>query len=407
MERFEKIQSPAFRFDPEKDFWILDQSLLPFKKQFVEIKSPEDMASAIKNLKVRGANLIGISAGFSLSQYAFKNPRAGISLQAEMLKSTRPTAIHLAKAVDLVMRQKGVLKKLRAAIAFYEEDKKACEKMADRAQAFIEKGDGILTYCNTGCLATGSTGTALAALKKAFKDGKCPQIFVCETRPVGQGARLTFYELVEEGFPATLICDNMSASLMAQGKIQKVFTGADRISSNGDVANKIGTLQLALSAKHFNIPFYVLAPSCVIDQNLPSGRDIPIEEREPSEVSPYWAKRGMDQRMKQRIASLSPPETQPNTAQIGRQKEARQESGRQELGQKIGQRIKQRIKQGIKQEIKQEVKQGKRRASTGSKSSNPPAFRIYNPGFDITPFELISGILTETGLYKAETTKAP
>ena len=289
------IQTLAFKFRPEKDFFILDQTFLPEKKEFIKIESPVQMASAIKSLKVRGANLIGITAGFSLAQYAFKNPKAkDIMQQAEVLKTARPTAVHLSKAVELVLRQNTPEEKLNQAIDFYEEDKKACQKMANISRPLIEQGDSVLTYCNTGSLATGGIGTALGIVKQAFKDGKQIYVYACETRPINQGSRLTFWELQEEKIPSTLICDNMLASLMSQGKIQKVFVGADRISANGDTANKIGTYNLALICQHFKVPFYVAAPTSTIDKTLSNGRGIRIEQRDKKEISPYWAEKGTD-----------------------------------------------------------------------------------------------------------------
>lgn len=289
------IQSLAFKFHPQKDFFILDQTLLPGKKEFIKIENPEQMASAIKSLKVRGANLIGITAGFSLAQYALKNPTAkDLTIQAEILKIARPTAVHLSKAIDLILKQQTPQEKLNQAINFYEEDKKACEQMAKLSKPLIEKGDGLLTYCNAGSLATGGEGTALGIIKQAFKDNKQIYVYACETRPVNQGSRLTFWELQEEQIPSTLICDNMLASLMSKQKIQKAFVGADRISANGDTANKIGTYNLALICRHFKVPFYVAAPTSTIDSTLKSGEDIPIEQRDPTEISSYWAKNKAD-----------------------------------------------------------------------------------------------------------------
>ena len=285
------IQTLAFKFRPKKDFFILDQSLLPEKKEFLKIENPKQMALAIKNLKVRGANLIGITAGFSLAQYAFKNPKTKhLNSLAKMLIQARPTAVHLSKAIERIMKQKTVEEKLNQAINFYEEDKKACKQIARLSKPLIKKGDGLLTYCNTGSLATGGIGTALGVIKQAFKDNKQIHVYACETRPVNQGSRLTFWELREEKIPATLICDNMLAPLMSEKKIQKAFVGADRISANRDTANKIGTYNLALICRHFKVPFYVVAPTSTIDKTLKSGKEIPIEQRDPKEISSYWAK---------------------------------------------------------------------------------------------------------------------
>ena len=285
------IQSLAFQFQAKKKLLILDQSLLPEKKVFIEIKNPKQMALAIKDLKIRGANLIGILAAFSLVQYLLKKPKAkDFVSQAEFLKTIRPTAIHLTQAVDSILKQKTIEAKLNQALALYEEDKKACENIALLARPLIKKGEGILTYCNTGSLATAGEGTALGLIKQAFRDKKQNHIYVCETRPVNQGSRLTFWELQEENIPSTLICDNMLASLISKKKIQKAFVGADRISQNGDLANKIGTYNLAVICKHFKIPFYVATPTSSFDKLLHSGKNIPIEQRDPQEISSYWAK---------------------------------------------------------------------------------------------------------------------
>ena len=289
------IQTLAFKFRPKKDLFILDQTLLPEKKEFVKIEHPKQMASAIQYLKVRGANLIGITAGFSLAQYAFKNPKSkDLKSLAKTLSQARPTAVHLSKVVELIMEQKTPEEKLDQAISFYEKDKMACEQIAQRARPLIHHGDGLITYCNTGSLATGGIGTALGIIKQAFKDNKQIHVYTCETRPLNQGSRLSFWELKEEKIPSTLICDNMIASLISQKKIQKAFVGADRISANGDTANKIGTYNLALICQHFKIPFYVAAPDFTMDQSIPTGKEIPIEQREPSEVSTYWAKQKID-----------------------------------------------------------------------------------------------------------------
>ena len=285
------IKTLAFKFQPYKDLFLLDQSLLPEKKVFIPITHPRQMISAIKKLQVRGANLIGVTAGFSLAQYAFKNPKAkNLKALAKQLSLARPTAVHLCLAVQKIMQKKSPEEKLKQAIAFYEEDKKACELMAKKARPLIKKGEGILTYCNTGCLATAGIGTALGVIKQAFQDKKQIHVYACETRPLNQGSRLTFWELQQEKIPSSLVCDNMMTYLMSQKKIQKVFVGADRISKNGDTANKIGTYNLAVISKHFKIPFYVVAPTSTIDNQLKTGKKIPIEKRHGKEISVYWAK---------------------------------------------------------------------------------------------------------------------
>ena len=285
------IKTLAFKFRSFKDLFILDQTLLPEKKLFIPIKNTKQMTWAIKKLKVRGANLIGITAGFSLAQYAFKNPKAkNLQALARELSLARPTAVHLKQVVQKIMKQKSPEEKLNQAIALYEEDKKACEQIAQKASPLIKTGDGVLTYCNTGCLATAGMGTALGVIKQAFQDKKQIHVYACETRPLNQGSRLTFWELQQDKIPSSLICDNMIAYLMSQNKIQKVFVGADRISKNGDTANKIGTYNLALISRHFKIPFYVTAPSNTVDNKFKTGGDIPIEQRKGQEISNYWNK---------------------------------------------------------------------------------------------------------------------
>ena len=297
------IKTLALRFRPKKDFYILDQTLLPEKKVFIPIKTPLQMSQAIQKMKVRGANLIGITAGFSLAQYAYKlslsdasHPLKGerlkkVKTMAQQLRKSRPTAIHLSQAVDSILQEKTPIAQLKKAVQIYEEDKQACDTMAEKAQKLIKKGDHILTYCNTGSLATGGIGTALGVIKKAYQNNKNIHVFVCETRPLNQGSRLTFWELQQEKIPCTLVCDNMLASLISQKKIHKAFVGADRISQNGDTVNKIGTYNLALICKHFQIPFFVVAPHQSIDKKLKKGLLIPIEQRDSKEVSVHWAKK--------------------------------------------------------------------------------------------------------------------
>ncbi len=286
------METLAFKYVPNKKFLILDQTLLPEKEIWIPINNPIDMAEAIKNLKVRGANLIGITAALSLAQALLKGiDKNTLKKQSDLLKKARPTAVHLESAVSRVMSQNSKEKQIEEAMNIYEEDKLACEQMAQIGQSIIEQKDHILTYCNTGSFATGGIGTALGVIKQSHKNQKNIYVYACETRPVNQGSRLTFLELQKNQIPSTLLCDNMVASLMAQSKIHKILVGADRISSNYDVANKIGTLNLAIIAHHFKIPFYVVAPSSTFDKNTNSGTDIPIEQRNPQEVSPFWSEK--------------------------------------------------------------------------------------------------------------------
>ncbi|MGI9549156.1 MAG: S-methyl-5-thioribose-1-phosphate isomerase [Bdellovibrionales bacterium] len=286
------IQTPSLKYTSHKEFFILDQTRLPEKEIWVSIQTPLEMAQAIQSLKVRGANLIGITAALSLAQAIEQDmDTQTLKSQCKILEESRPTAIHLKQACSRVMSQQSRERQIQEAFNIYKEDQVACEQMAQVGQSVIQNGDGILTYCNTGSLATGGLGTALGVIKQAHADKKNIFVYACETRPVNQGSRLTFWELQQAKIPSALLCDNMVASLMSQSKIQKVLVGADRISSQHDVANKIGTLNLAIVARYFKIPFYVVAPTSSFDSKLLKGSDIPIEQRGPQEVSLFWAKK--------------------------------------------------------------------------------------------------------------------
>ena len=197
----------------------------------------------------------------------------------------------MSLAVNQILKKKKKEERLKEAFQIYEQDRQACEVMSQKGEALIKEKENILTYCNTGSLATGGIGTALGVIKQAHLKGKNIHVYVCETRPVNQGSRITFWELEREGIPATLICDNMAADLMQKGKIQKVFVGADRISQNLDVANKIGTLNLAVLSFHFKVPFYVVAPFSTWDTSCLRGQEMIVEQREHSEVSSFWAEK--------------------------------------------------------------------------------------------------------------------
>lgn len=291
----------------ETIFWddgkvrLVDQTLLPSKFKYISCRDVKSLWHAIKRLQVRGAPAIGIAGalGVILGIKASK-AKDGYALSEEVgkiatyLASSRPTAVNLFWALARMKRVaetnktrslkqiKNIL--LKEALKIIEEDKKACRQMARYGAALINKGDAILTHCNAGGLATADYGTALGVLFEANKQGKRIRVFADETRPILQGARLTTWELMHEGIDTTLICDNMAASLMAKGRIDKVFVGADRIASNGDAANKIGTYNVAVLARHHKIPFYVVAPISTFDRNILTGQDIPIEERDGDEV---------------------------------------------------------------------------------------------------------------------------
>ncbi len=287
---------------------IIDQTRLPHKLVYLDIEDVKSMWHAIKKLKVRGAPAIGVAGAFgavlgiqniNTDRYEiFKRRLDGV---IKYLVSCRPTAVNLAWALERMRKcaEKNKAKNIAAiksallkeALKIMEEDKMCCRRMARHGAKLIKNGDHILTHCNAGGLATVDYGTALGVLFEAEKQGKRIKVFVDETRPLLQGARLTAWELLKAGIDATLICDNMAASLMEKGKVDKIFVGADRIARNGDVANKIGTYNLAVLAKYHKIPFYVVAPVSTFDVKLSSGKDIPIEERHQDEVRTMMGKR--------------------------------------------------------------------------------------------------------------------
>lgn len=292
---------------PVKPFWwknglfVLDQRKLPEKRVVLKISKVKEVYDAIKELKVRGAPLIGcISAyGVVVSFYENKNLplhklKEKIKKDIKLIKSSRPTAYNLFFALDRMERiidnfdgenKKELLEKLLSeAENIYSEDLEACYKIGNFGEKLIKDGMNILTHCNAGGLATSGFGTALAPIYIAKKKGKKIHVYVDETRPVLQGARLTTWELEKNKISYTLICDNMAGYLMSKRKIDIVIVGADRIAKNGDTANKIGTYSLAVLANYHKIPFYVAAPISTFDFNINDGSEIPIEERNKDEV---------------------------------------------------------------------------------------------------------------------------
>jgi methylthioribose-1-phosphate isomerase len=272
---------------------ILDQRKLPHSTEWVVVKNAMEMADAIQKMVLRGAPLIGIAAAYGLALEA-NNTQNLESLEktAAVLQNARPTAVNLSWAITRVLekaRQAAFEKKpirdtvLKEAFTIHEEDRQTCFAIAKNGVPLLPEGSA-LTYCNTGALATGGIGTAYGILKEGYKAGKISHVFVCESRPFLQGARLTAYELKEDKIPFTLITDATAGYLMRQKKIQVVVVGADRIAENGDTANKIGTYTLAVLAKENSIPFFVAAPTSSFDFSIPTGESIPIEERDPKEV---------------------------------------------------------------------------------------------------------------------------
>jgi methylthioribose-1-phosphate isomerase len=318
---------------------ILDQSLLPGEVCFLDCTDFVCVAEAIRELKVRGAPAIGVTAALGIAlgarQYSQTNLdgfQRHMDNVCEVLAATRPTAVNLFWAVD---RMKRVLaatpltsldicqqRLLEEALAMVEEDVRVNQTLGKYGATIIQDGDSILTHCNAGALATAGYGTALGVVRAAWQEGKTLRVFADETRPVLQGARLTAWELQQDGIPVTLITDNMAGALMQKQQVQCCIVGADRIAANGDVANKIGTYSVAVLAKAHGIPFYVAAPISTIDLETPNGEGIPIEERNPEEVTQLH----------------------------------------------------------------------------GSRMIAPVGVSVWNPAFDVTPAPLITGIITERGI---------
>jgi len=316
---------------------ILDQRLLPSEEKYIICTTVEEVRDAIRELAVRGAPLIAIAAAYGvcvgLRQY--KDP-SKLDYIISTLKSARPTAYNIFLILDRINEKLRNIKDFDVLVSLaedearrvHDEDKELCDSIAENGQKVIPDGAKIITYCNTGMLATGGIGTALGVIYKAFWKGKLERVYACETRPLLQGARLTAYELSKNGVPVKLISDNMISYLFSKERIDLAIVGADRIVRNGDVANKIGTYNLAVVCKHFGIPFYVAAPYTTIDLSLEKGEDIPIEERSDKEIKFIYGK------------------------QI-----------------------------------------------------SPLNVDVWNPAFDVTPSELITGIITDKGIFKPDEIK--
>ncbi|NMB46363.1 MAG: S-methyl-5-thioribose-1-phosphate isomerase [Firmicutes bacterium] len=319
---------------------LIDQTKLPITFEVVECTTYQEVGDAIRSMKVRGAPAIGATAAFGVALGALEHRNdhpadfvAAMDAICGELAATRPTAVNLFWALErmrkVVESRKGervasiVAALVAEAEAIAAEDVETCQRIGAAGAALIPDGAGVLTICNAGALATVDYGTALGVVRAACEAGRDFHVYAAETRPFLQGARLTAWELVEENIPATLITDNMAGWVMQQGRIQVVIVGADRIARNGDTANKIGTYTFAVLAHHHQIPFYVAAPLSTVDLALPSGEQIPIEERPAEEVTHVF-------------------------------------------GQQVA----------------------------------PKGIHAYNPAFDVTPAQLISGIITEVGVIR-------
>jgi methylthioribose-1-phosphate isomerase len=320
---------------------LIDQTRLPTEYVELDCHDVATVWEAIKSLRVRGAPAIGVAAAYgsvigakSRGLDAAESVRRALEETTANLRTSRPTAVNLFWALDRMTAAaadangdgsgRSLLERLLAeARQIDEEDRAMCRAIGRHGSALIEPGQGILTHCNAGGLATSDYGTALAVIFSAQERGIPVHVFADETRPLLQGARLTAWELKRRGIPVTLICDNMAAQVMREGRIQMVVVGADRIAANGDTANKIGTYGVAILARAHGIPFYVAAPSSTFDLSIPDGSAIPIEQRDPREI----------------------------THGFGRQ-------------------------------------------------TAPEGIAVYNPAFDVTPAELIAGIITEKGVIR-------
>lgn len=318
---------------------LLDQTKLPTETKVLDCHTVDDVWWAIKKLSVRGAPAIGIAAAYGLV-LAANDKQDDLQTASDHLASSRPTAVNLFWALERMGRvahdtpaAELPQRLLAEARAIHAEDAQQCQAMANHGADLLERtlaaGDGILTHCNTGALATGGDGTALAVLFELHRRGFAPHVYADETRPLLQGGRLTMWELTERGVNATLVCDSMAAHVMQQGLVKAAIVGADRIAANGDAANKIGTYGVAQLCRAHNLPFYVAAPTTTFDLSLASGDAIPIEQRSPDEV------------------------TKP-----------------------------------------------------GGVAFAPEGVQVFNPAFDVTPAELIAGIITERGVISPISTRS-
>ncbi|MBI1381324.1 MAG: S-methyl-5-thioribose-1-phosphate isomerase [Planctomycetaceae bacterium] len=289
---------------------LLEQTLLPLETRFLELETVPQMVDAIRRLAVRGAPAIGVAAGYGALLGVQHMVRASTAELVQRLVedcrtlvAARPTAVNLFWALER-MESAGKAAHARGldaaaaldtlfaeAEAIHREDADQCRRMGELGAPYVPDGVAVLTHCNAGALATGGMGTALAPIYVAHSQGKRVSVYADETRPLLQGARLTAWELSQAGVPVTLITDNMAARVMSEGRVGAVFVGSDRIAANGDVCNKIGTFGVAVLARHHNLPFYVVAPTSTFDPTVPTGAEIPIEEREPEEVTEGFGRR--------------------------------------------------------------------------------------------------------------------
>ena len=299
------------RYDRKAEaLYIIDQTLLPAEEREIRLQTAEEMVEAIRSLRVRGAPAIGICAAYCMYVLA-KSIRTEdrtvflkrLSDYGRQLEDSRPTAVNLSWAIREMLRtalehvhdtRGQMLDALyEKAVEIHEDDIAKCTAISEYGLSLLKEGDGVLTHCNAGPLATSRYGTAQGPFLLAAERGIHIRVFADETRPLLQGARLTSYELQRAGVDVTLICDNMASIVMRNGWVQACFVGCDRIAANGDTANKIGTSGVAILARHYGIPVYVLGPTSTIDMNCPDGDHIPIELRDPEEIKTLWYEKPM------------------------------------------------------------------------------------------------------------------
>ena len=296
--------------DEDSALVILDQTLLPNEVKYLSLHTNEEICHAIKTLQVRGAPAIGVAAGYgaylgakSAPEESFEAFYTHFQQICKELAASRPTAVNLFWALKRMEQKafslkdqpvKAIKAALKAeALAIHEEDIAQNKAISQYGLSLLKPGDGLLTHCNAGPIATSMYGTALGPILLGQEKGYNFKVFADETRPLLQGARLTAFELHRAGVDVTLICDNMASMVMKNGWVQACLVGCDRVAANGDAANKIGTSGVAILAKHYGIPFYVLGPTTTIDLNTPTGADIPIEQRDPGEIRSMWYERPM------------------------------------------------------------------------------------------------------------------
>lgn len=303
-----ETKTPTSILWTKTELQIIDQTTLPQQETWLSIQDLDTACEAICSLRVRGAPAIAVMAAYSLVVHLRQLPQMPFNVfigevrsSLDRLRNTRPTAVNLFHAMNRIEKlvnafhdglpQEGMVNQIQElAEEIHEEDRKLCDRLGKNASELIPQNARILTHCNTGALATGGIGTAFGGFLTAHRQGKNIRVFADETRPLLQGSRLTMWELMKSGIPATLITDSMAAQVMKKG-IDLVMVGADRIARNGDTANKIGTYSVAVLAHYFQIPLYIVAPSTTLDPDITNGDLIPIEERQPDEIRHFGTSR--------------------------------------------------------------------------------------------------------------------